>query len=405
MPRLVPILTATALLTALTTARAEDSLTRWITADYFSSTRTLDDTEGAGSFEAGIKYLYDLNQANTFNFDGNLRHELPEDTTQLTLVEANWQYRGDWVDLWVGQQKIAWGKADGLNPTDFFTPHDYTVIQPLEEDQRLSVPAVRVDVVLDSGQTVSLVTQMFFIESTLPAPADMSIDERSPDNDWPQIGLRWASTGQTWDWSVSAFQGMMNMPVLSPDATTDRGLSLFYHYPELTAFGADFARNFGKYGFRAEAAWLIPKEEDGRLGIEPYGFLVAGFDRGEDDWNVNLQLVARHTPNRQDPSLANPIIEAVSRQNSINFGQMNREQFGLTCRIAANWLNQTVQAEIFAIHYFHPDNTFVRPLASYAVNDNDKLTIGGEHYRGPQDSYYGQLEENNTFFIEYKHFF
>ena len=405
MSRLISILAMVLAWASITSARAEDSLTRWVTAEYFSSTRSLDEQEGAGSFTAGMKYVFDANPADTITFDGSLRQELPDDSTHFTLVEADWQHRGKRVDLWVGQQKISWGKADGINPTDFFTPHDYTVLLPLEEDQRLSVPALRADIILDNGQTLSLIAQMFFVESEIPAPADLAIAERNPDSDWPQVGLRWSSTGPSWDWSISAYQGILNMPVLSIEILAEEDPMLLYHYPELTAFGADIARNFGKFGFRAEAAWLVPKEEQGLLAIKPYGFLVAGFDRGEDDWNVNIQVLARYTPDRPDKASANPVVAAVERQNAINFGQLNREQFGLTCRLAANWLNQTVQAELFVIHYFDPNTTVLRPLAMYALSDFDKVTAGGEYYHGPSDSFYGQLEENSTFFIEYKHFF
>ena len=62
--------------------------------------------------------------------------------------------------------------SDGLgaNPTDFFTPHDYTIVQPHDEDQRLSVIALRVDVPLGDAHSLSLVVQPYFTTTRYPLP-------------------------------------------------------------------------------------------------------------------------------------------------------------------------------------------------------------------------------------------
>src|SRR5262249_54766607 len=44
------------------------------------------------------------------------------------------------LDLELGRQKLAWGRTDGVNPTDNLTPRDWT--DPLDE-QRLSPWALR----------------------------------------------------------------------------------------------------------------------------------------------------------------------------------------------------------------------------------------------------------------------
>jgi len=80
-------------------------------------------------------------------------------------------------------------------------------------------------------------------------------------------------------------------------------------------------------------------------------------------------------------------------------------QYGFTSRLAGNWLNQTLQAELLVIDYVRPGNALIRPLMTYAMSDVDHVSVGGDYYTGPAASFFGQLEQNRTVFFEYQHFF
>ncbi|MBI3605573.1 MAG: hypothetical protein HY202_06050 [Nitrospirae bacterium] len=47
--------------------------------------------------------------------------------------------------FFVGKQIVVWGRADGINPTDNLTPHDFTVLLPFEDDQRFGTTALKLD--------------------------------------------------------------------------------------------------------------------------------------------------------------------------------------------------------------------------------------------------------------------
>jgi hypothetical protein len=388
----------------------EGKASTWMRLDGFSSTRMLDDTVGTGSISFGIKDSYDLGSSDRLKLDGGVLVEPRGDHGDVRVAEALWQHSGSWLDWRIGQQRINWGKADGINPTDFFTPRDFTVLQPMEADQRLSVPVVRVDAALAEGMTLSLVGQPVFIESRVPAPPGIAVTTRAPDGFAPQAGLRLSATGDEIDWSICAFHGYLKVPLL--DAEIAAGMpAFFFHYPKLDAAGADIAHNFGKWGFRAEAAWLEPSSEDGRSSIRHHGFLVTGVDRGGEDWNVNVQAVARYTPGAggdPPPDPADPAAQlaaTVANQNEVNYGQLHRVQFGFTSRLARSWLQQTLQAELLVVGYFQPATLFIRPLVAYALNDAERITLGGEYYLGPDASFFGQFKRNRTAFVEYQHFF
>jgi len=382
----------------------ESKASTWMRLDGFTSTRTLDETKGTGSISFGLKDTYELGSRDRLRLDGGVLVEPRGEEGELRLSEALWQHSGARLDWRLGQQRITWGKADGINPTDFFTPRDYTVLQPLEADTRLSVPAARIDAALSDSLTLSLVAQPFFIESRLPTPPDLTITTRAPDRFSPQAGLRLSSTGDTLDWSICAFHGYMKLPLLDYEIAGSAPM-LFYHYPKLDAVGGDLAHNFGKWGFRAEVAWLEPRSEDGASSIRRHGFLVAGVDRGGENWNVNVQAITRVTPGAGDDAPVDPLAAMVASQNAINHGQTHTVQLGFTSRVARSWLRQTLQSELLVVGYFQPTSLLVRPLLGYALTDAARVTVGGEYYLGRNASYFGQFKQNNTAFLEYQHFF
>ena len=404
------ILTVLALAGAAGTARADDGkASTWVRLDGFSSSRSLDDEMGDGSISLGLKDSYDLGSSDRLRFEGQVRVDQRGDHGDVPITEALWQHSGSWLDLRIGQQRVAWGKADGINPTDFFTPHDYTVLQPFEADQRRSIAALRADAAVAEGMTLSLVFQPFFVETRLPVVPGVMTTMRDPDGvKQAQVGLRLTSTTDAVDWSVSVFHGYAKLPLLAYEPGS---AALFFHYPMLDAAGADIAHNFGAFGFRAEAAWLEPHSENGWSSVRHHGFMVAGVDRGGDDWNVNVQAVARFTPGVRNEAPVDPadpqatLAALVARQNAMNYGQGHTVQLGFTSRLARSWLQQTLNAELLVLGYFQPATFLVRPMVGYAVTDASRLTVGGEYYVGRDDSFYGQFEKNRTAFVEYQHFF
>ena len=48
-----------------------------------------------------------------------------------------------YLDVRAGRQIIAWGRADGLNPTDNLTGEDLTLLAPDDDDRRLGTTALR----------------------------------------------------------------------------------------------------------------------------------------------------------------------------------------------------------------------------------------------------------------------
>jgi hypothetical protein len=379
--------------------------------DYFSSSRELDDVSNVlgASLDVDLTHRFGDNQR--LEVEGRLSREdlLRDDRQYFRLINGFWLARWERVDLRIGQQKIRWGKADGINPTDFFTPIDYTVLLPLEEDRYLSVPAVRTDVQVGKTSTVSLVVSPNFTPTRLPWPsyAPVTVVEDEPSG-WrrPQVGLRLLQVLENLDWSLSAFRGFSTVPVLSFVDIGPQGEPRYQrYYPQSTGFGMDVAHNLGHWGFRAELAYSELRG-DGRQPVASNYFLVTGVDRSIDNWNINVQALLRHTPHYESTNaFANPLQELAATENAIVYNQQQRVVPGLTMRVGTSWLHETLQAEFLTIAYFRPANFVARPLLTYALSDVRKIRAGAEYYSGPDRSYFGLLKRNRTAFVEFQQYF
>lgn len=70
------------------------------------------------------------------------------------------------VDLRIGQQRIAWGTATVFNPTDNLNP--YNLENPVDFQQRLGVPAIKLDITAGEYVTISLIDVFMFTPPVLP---------------------------------------------------------------------------------------------------------------------------------------------------------------------------------------------------------------------------------------------
>jgi hypothetical protein len=382
---------------------------------YFSSSRDLDDLSNVAVASAELKLRHTLSEDQRFEAETRIIAEdaTREGRTRARWISAYWFLRSAHVDLRIGQQKIRWGKADGINPSDFFTPIDYSILLPLEDDRYLSVPAVRADVHVSDTDSLSAVIEPDFTPSRVPWPKATPVavrDDEPSGTDHPQLGLRWLHTGERLDWSLSAFHGFSTLPLLDFDGFAADGSATYVrHYAAVDGIGADVARNFGKVGFRAELAYTRPRRgesDHGRQSAQSSYFLVAGIDRSFDEWNINVQALLRHTPDYQKTvAFSDSQEQWASIQNAIVHGQQERTMYGMTARLVADWLHDTLQTELLVVANFSPSNSFVRPLVTYALSDQRKLRLGAEYYSGPTLSYFGSLERNRTVFLEFQQFY
>jgi len=331
--------------------------------------------------------------------------------TDFSLLEAYLVKRFSDSDLRIGRQIIIWGRADGINPTDNITPRDYVTWLPYEEDQRHGAILAKYDFYLGKDLSLSLIWKPFFDSSrtALPNVARPFIN-RSPATTLgnSQVGIKLNKSGGAIDWSASYFHGYSLLPDFRVANVNANGPQLELDYDRIDVLGADVARNFGKYGFRGEAAWTKPSGAEGRMAFkQTYLYYVLGVDRTfEGNLNINFQLFGRHLQNFHDPErISDPLERTIAIQNAITDYQQDKDSYGLTMRINKKWAGETIETELLAIVNTTRNNAFLRPFISYAFSDHWKATLGSVYYRGEAETPFGRKRVNNRLFTEMKYTF
>jgi Protein of unknown function (DUF1302) len=376
--------------------------------DYFQSSRTLDGETNFFGGSVQVKALPRISSTVDGKFEARLIdsdiHNRPGKDGHSRVLEAYATLHFDKADLRVGRQIVAWGRADGINPTDNLTPRDYAVLLPFDEDQRFGTTALKLDVYLTQKLTLTAFTTPFFEPSEFPLPGNSAIVEKRPTRTLSDSegGLKLSKTGDEFDWSVSYYHGRNLLPTLWLNQSR-----MELHYDHFDVLGADAARNFGRFGFRTELALTRPADlpnPDPNVGNSRL-YWVAGIDRTLlENLNINAQLFAHWMPQYRDPAaIPDPLPRIVAIENAIIAGQEDRVSSGLTFRISNMWVNNTLEAEVFGAANFRHGDRFIRPLVTYAFNDHLKGTLGGELYRGSLYTPYGLFEPNSGVFLELRY--
>jgi len=90
----------------------------------------------------------------------------------------------------------------------------------------------------------------------------------------------------------------------------------------------------------------------------------------------------------------------VAQEEAIIGSQAKRAQHGASARISDKWLHETLEAEIGIVGYFDPEGVLVRPKVTYSFSDHWKTIVGGEVYRGSDQSVFGLLRRNSVGYVE-----
>ena len=389
--------------------RQRVGVTGSVRAGYWSSTRNLDPEDHLGAGMIWMKSTRRLSSRVSFLIEGwtSLRGPAGDGDATGELREAFVDVRFGPLDIRAGRQIIAWGRADGLNPTDNLTGEDLTLLAPDNDDRRRGTTALRASYYLGDVSVSGLWLPEFRShEFPLPPAPGYTFVRDHPD--WPgdQWALRVEQTGRVVDWSVSYFAGHD----LTPDLGVRRAvpipvreaITLSYH--RLRVFGADMAANLGRVGLRAESAYV--DTEDG-AGHDPFIknsflFVVVGGDRTFREYlNLNVQYLVRfvraHTSVR--PGLS-PAEAGVAELQAILNSQSTRVQHGASFRVSHKWLRETLEGECAAAGFFGPGGLTLRPKVTYAVTDHWKALVGAELFRGDSSSVFGLLRPNSTAYLE-----
>lgn len=370
---------------------------------YFSSSRDLDDRRHIGSASVWLKAAPKFGESASATIEGWVRKD--DGRERARLREAYVDLRAGSVDLRLGQQIIAWGRADELNPTDNLSPRDFTLLVPENGDQRLGTAAARLvwhraDYALTAVWLPRFRSNRFPV-ATIPG---VQIVRQQPHDDG--AALKFERTGTGIEWSVSYFDGLDPNPDLVFAGAGPAGLQLALRNHRIRVLGADVAGVAGRYGLRAEAAytWTEHDAASDPLVKRPFFYGVAGADRTFDNGTyVNLQYYLRHVNGFSDlGAIPDPLQRTLALESALVANQRHRTEHGFSVRVSRRWLNDTLEAELVGVVSLTRGDHAWRPKVIYAISDALKLTVGADLFRGGRDTYYGRLRDNSLAYAELK---
>lgn len=366
---------------------------------YWSSTRDLDDRDPLGGGMLWLKARVPLpTGASVFAEGWGALRGPPErgkGTAELREGYVTTSYKS--FDLKLGRQIIAWGRADGLNPTGNLVAEDLTLLTPDDADRRLGTASAVGSVYIGSTSLTGLWLPEFR-GHRFPLPAAGGATFVEDSRRWPgdQWAVRVERTGGAVDWSASFYRGLDKLPDLEPGAAPGQ---VALRHRLMSVAGLDAATNVGRFGLRAEAAYVRTGDSDGTdpFAKNPYLFFVVGGDRTYDGrLNLNLQYIGRVVFGDSDSDEGS----ALATQQAILSSQTRRVQHGASMRASVKWLHETLETELAGLVYASPRGVVARPKVSYALTDQVKVSGGVEVFRGSDASLFRMLRPNSVLYTE-----
>lgn len=217
--------------------------------------------------------FYDLTRLNSLAGLEDATQEFP---TELTLWEAYidiYRFLFENFDLRVGKQRLAWGTADKLNPTDNLNPDDFSDLVNFTD--KIPTWAVKGsyylgDVILTGVWLPSLTpillprnsASLFLGEQVASFQNNLTLPAQQPQNSL--FAFKLGSRLGRWDYSLSYFNGYDDIPILRQTTISDGpGGSpgqLGLGFPKMQVIGADFATELFGAGFWGEGAIFFPEK-------------------------------------------------------------------------------------------------------------------------------------------------
>ena len=242
-------------------------------------------------------------------------------------------FLSDRLDVRIGKQISAWGKADKLNPTSNVSPDDLE--DPFDFGEKLGVNAIQATLYWDNLSVAGIFIPEFGVAElpsgdfaqafagTTDLPLGLTLRNSSQHTLQPEstldessaYALKLSTMLSHYDVSLSYFAGRDDLPLAATvrlTAVDDLGtvdLDVDLIYPKMQVIGADLAGQIKTVGVWAEGALFLPdkvaltttlttlegnqsQEKTAALNDDPYFKYVLGMDYTfQNGWYINAQFV------------------------------------------------------------------------------------------------------------------
>jgi hypothetical protein len=396
-----------------------------------------------------------------WNFDQTFQNRSPS----LDVNEGWVELRATKAELRLGIQTVAWGKLDGIPPTDVINPRDFhdPIVQDAEE-RKIGIPAAlgtwylpdveRFDL---SGLRASLVYVPIAVPPRLALveerwfPSSIGVKPRLPlsatnsiavnfgtANDTPArslknggIGARFTGTWRGSDWDVYHYTGPETgpdgslIPVIFQKSPTSAPIAiarLTQEHDTIHMTGADLAFPIGGFTVRAEGAWFV-----NRPYLRPANEIIDPvlnnkrrkeniFDRVANRGLARVQLQdlfldldsvewgigADYLWHGFQPIIQLNQIVLLEDAPELLIGQPDTR---LLATIRKQLLDDRLELEFRSVYQIEKGAWFVMPRISYLVRDDFRVRLAYLAIGGPRDSLIGQFRANDEVVFQARYSF
>lgn len=333
-------------------------------------------------------------------------HDGPQGTAdgRLTLRELALRgERGRWAAT-LGRQKITWGRADGVNPTNVLGWRDFGRPAIWDDELYRGVDAARLDRRLSSRDQFSLFAVSRWRASRLPAALEAQLSALGPGRSdaieagRPAWALRYETLREGFDAALTVARVADSTPYLRPDPEAPSLLQR--RYGESRLLGADFAWSRDPWVFRGEFAQLWREEAPTAPRDELTAILAAEREIGEQV-NINVQWIRSRYRDFVPPAALGPLAQAAVI-TGVLFHQQRAADTGASLNLTLRPSNQVGSLQVSVIGYRGGESLF-RLRGEYPHGERGKLELLAEHYRGPAGSSFETLARNNGVWLRWSY--
>ena len=241
-------------------------------------------------------------------FNTTLEYRLATNAAAVELQEAYAEFSTPLGDFRLGQQVIAWGAADGNNPTDNVNPYDFYYLFLPGSDRKVGNVMASANLYLGPVNLEAVLTPVFQPNRLPIDEPDFPIIPESPfsirytgqaqrperDLENTELGLRLRLPLSLMDLSVSYFRGFDRVfsPLFTYSAKWGRDVFTGLAFHQTQVLGGDMVSFEGDWALRVEGAYFLTADRDGNDPYirNPYLQYVIQLDRMID----NLSLVVQY---------------------------------------------------------------------------------------------------------------
>ncbi|MCF7809914.1 hypothetical protein K9N50_02880 [bacterium] len=340
--------------------------------------------------------------------------EFSEEIEEFTLREAYLNLYLGRYDIRIGEQIVAWGRADGVNPTNNITPLNMLTRSPNEDDRRISnflvrsyynIHPVRLEAIfIPFYKSSELPVNFGIMNSALPAP-----EPDYPNENLENSGVAFKADVNlpSSEFSLSYFNGFNIQPGL--DCNPIVNPVMFSKAYRMHVIGGDFSTaGFSSLGLRGEIAYKTPYDDYEKYAhvINPELQYVMGIDtETASGFSVILQYSGKYVIDYKElPTIPPPgseLLQQLVMMNRMLASQTEEMTHSVTFRPAWKLLYETLQVEALGMYNFTTEELFIRPKLSYDIDDALKITVGLDSYSGPDGTLFGTIDDHlSSVFVE-----